>query len=147
MAKRLGLDCRLYRNTGTYAAPNWVLIDNVRDLTLSLSKAEADLTTRANNRWRATIGTLKELEVEFEMVWDTEDTNFTALFDAFLNGTAIEFLILDGAVSAPGSLGLRATCEVMQFDRAEPLEDGVKASVVIKPAYASNAPEKYTAGS
>ncbi len=40
---------------------------------------------RANNGWRATVGTLKDASLEFEMVWDTVDTDFTAIRDAFLN--------------------------------------------------------------
>lgn len=34
---------------------------------LNLEKGEADVTTRANNGWRATKGTLKEGSIEFEM--------------------------------------------------------------------------------
>lgn len=46
-------------------------------MTLSLETGEADVTTRANSGWRATVGTLKEASVEFEMVWDTADAGFT----------------------------------------------------------------------
>ena len=35
-------------------------ITNVKDLTVSLEKAEADASTHANNDWRATVGTLKD---------------------------------------------------------------------------------------
>ena len=79
MAIRLGLNAKLYRNTGSYASPTWDEIGNVKDVTLNLESAEADVTVRANNGWRATVPTLKEASVEFEMVWDTEDDDFTAI--------------------------------------------------------------------
>jgi len=68
MSVRLGLDAKLYRNTGTYDTPTWVEMTNVKDLTLNLESGEADVTTRANNGWRATVATLKDGSIEFEMV-------------------------------------------------------------------------------
>jgi hypothetical protein len=73
MAVKLGLDAKLYRNTGTYAAPVWNEIKNVKDVTLNLEAGEADVTTRGNNGWRATVATLKDGSIEFEMVWDSAD--------------------------------------------------------------------------
>ena len=61
MAVKLGLDAKLFRNTGTFATPTWNEITNVRDVTLNLEAGEADVTTRGNNGWRATVATLKDL--------------------------------------------------------------------------------------
>ena len=144
MAIRLGLNAKLYRNTGSYASPTWNEIGNVKDVTLNLESAEADVTVRANNGWRATVPTLKDASVEFEMVWDTEDADFEAIKDAYLGNTTIEILALDGPVSGTGSSGnqgLRATCSVTAFSRSEPLEEALSVSVTLKPAYAVNAPE------
>ncbi|MHB8973306.1 MAG: hypothetical protein ACYC3X_24050 [Pirellulaceae bacterium] len=71
MSVKLGLDAKMFRNTGTHAAPVWNEIKNVRDVTLSLETGEADATTRGNNGWRATVATLKDGSVEFDMVWDS----------------------------------------------------------------------------
>ena len=73
MSIKLGMNGKLYRNTGTYEAPAWEEIANAKDVTLSLETGEADVTTRANNGWKASKATLKDGSVEFEMVWDTED--------------------------------------------------------------------------
>ena len=43
-------------------------ITNVKDLTVSLEKAEADTSMRANNGWRATVGTLKDASIEFTVL-------------------------------------------------------------------------------
>lgn len=141
MGIKLGMEAKLYRNTGDFATPVWVELTNVKDLTLSLEKGEADVTTRANGGWRALAGTLKDGSIEFEMVWDTQDAGFTAIKDAWFNDTPIEFAVMDGDVAASGSQGLRATMEVFNFSRNEPLEEAVTVSVTIKPTYAANAPQ------
>jgi len=140
MSVKLGLDAKIFRNTGTYAAPVWNEIKNVRDVTLSLETGEADATTRGNNGWRATVATLKDGSVEFDMVWDSADDDFTAIRDAFLNKTALEMAVLDGDVAAAGSQGLRASFMVTNFSRNEPLEEAITASVTVKPTYSANPP-------
>lgn len=144
MSVKLGLDAKLYRNTGTQPAPVWNEVTNVRDLTLNLEAGEADVTTRGNNGWRATVATLKDGSVEFEMVWDTEDDDFGAIRDAFLNHTAIEFAVMDGDIIAAGSQGLRATCMVTNFSRNEALEEAITVSVTVKPTYSATPPEWMT---
>ncbi len=141
MGIRLGLDAKLYRNTGTYAAPVWVEMPNVRDVTLNLETGEADVTTRGNSGWRATVATLKNGSVEFQMVWDTADAGFTAIQQAYFNNTTIEFAVMDGDITISGNQGLRATMGVTNFSRKEGLEDAITVDVSIKPAYAANAPE------
>jgi hypothetical protein len=140
MSVKLGLDAKMFRNTGTYATPVWNEIKNVRDVTLSLETGEADATTRGNNGWRATVATLKDGSVEFDMVWDSADDDFTAIRDAFLNKTALEMAVLDGDVAAAGSQGLRASFMVTNFSRNEPLEEAITASVTVKPTYSANPP-------
>ena len=141
MGFKLGMEARLYRNTGTYETPTWTEIDNVKDVTLNLETGEADVTTRANNGWRATAATLKDGSVEFEMVWDTADAGFTAIQEAYFDNTSIEFAIMDGDIATSGTQGLRATMAVTNFSRNEPLEEAITVSVTIKPTYADNAPE------
>ena len=141
MSVKLGLDAKLFRNTGTYGTPTWNEITNVRDVTLNLEAGEADVTTRGNNGWRATVATLKDGSIEFEMVWDSADDDFTAIRDAFLNKTAVELAVLDGDVLTTGSQGLRASFMVTSFSRNEPLEEAITVSVTMKPTYSVNPPE------
>jgi len=141
MAVKLGMNGKLYRNTGTYEAPTWTEITNVKDLTLNLEKGEADVTTRANDGWRANQPTLKEASIEFDMVWDTEDAGFAAVQDAFFNDTTLEVAVMDGDIEEAGTEGLRATVGVSTFSRGEPLEEAMTVSVTLKPAYSTHAPE------
>ena len=137
MATRLGLDAKLYRYTGTI----WEEIANVKDVTLSLEKGEADVTTRANGGWRATVGTLKDASIEFQMVWDTGDAGFAAIQQAFFNNTPIEVAVMSGPITDVASEGLQATCDVLNFTRNEALEEALMVDVTLKPTYSATAPQ------
>lgn len=142
MAIRLGMDCKLYfNNGGTWVAPTWSEIGNAKDVTLNLETGEADVTTRGNAGWRATMATLKEGSIEFEMVWDSDDDSFNAFQQAYFNNTPIEVAAMDSDITQSGSTGLHADFSVTNFSRNEPLEEAVTASVTIKPTYSANAPE------
>lgn len=145
MGVKLGLDAKLYRNTADYASPTWVEVTNVKDLTLNLEAGEADVTTRGNAGWRATIAALRDGSIEFEMVWDTADAAFTAIKNAFFGGTTVEFAVMDGDIETAGSQGLRAMMAITNFSRSEPLEEAIKVSVTAKPTYSTNPPEWMTA--
>ena len=138
---KLGMEAKLYRNTGTHAAPVWAEVGNVKDVTLSLEKGEADVTVRANAGWRAKVGTLKEGTVEFEMIWDTADAAFQAMKNAFFSDAALEMAVMDGPIAQSGSQGLRAAFSIIKFDRKEPLEEAITVSVSMSPTYADFAPE------
>jgi len=141
MAAILGMNGKLYRNTGVWATPVWAEVKNVTSVTLNLEKSEADVTTRKNKGWRAMIGALKEGSVDFEMIWDTSDDDFQAFVDAWLNDTIIDVAVMDGDIISAGSEGLRAEMAVITVTRQEPLEEAMKATVNIKPTYSENAPE------
>jgi hypothetical protein len=140
MASKLGLEAKLFRNTGTYATPVWNEITNVKDLTLTLEKGEADTSTRAAAGWKTSRGTLKEATVEFDMVWDTLDDDFAAIRDSFLNGTLVDLAVLDGGSAVVGSQGFRSPCEVLKFTRNEQLTEAITVSVTLKPTYSANPP-------
>lgn len=146
MGIRLGMEAKLYRNTGDYETPAWQEVANVKDLTLSLEKGEADFTTRGNGGWRATVGTLKDASIEFQMIWDTDDAAFVAIQQAFFGNTAIEFAVMDGDIADADSEGLRATFDIFNFTRNENLEEAIQVDVSMKPTYAANAPEWINGG-
>ena len=141
MGVKFGLDAKLYFcAAGIGGTPTWTELTNVKNVTLNLQKGEADVTTRANNGWKATAGTLKEGSIEFEMVWDTADAGFTAIKDAYFNNTTIGLAAMDGAVATTGSQGLWADCMIIDFSRDEPLEEALSVKVTAKPTYSANAP-------
>jgi hypothetical protein len=139
MAVVIGKDAKLYRNTATWDSPTWNEIENCKDATLNLESGEADVTTRGSD-WRQTEPSLKEGTTEFEMIWDTDDDDFTAIRTAWQNGSTIEMAVMDGDITVAGSEGLRADFKITNFTRSEPLEEALTASVTAKPARTTNTP-------
>lgn len=137
MGIRLGMEAILnYKVGGVGGGGAWTALGNARDVTLNLESGEADVTTRANAGWRATVATLKEASVEFEMVWDTADAGFTAIKNAFFNNDPIGLQILDGAAGQ----GLQADFSITNFSRNEALEEAITVSVTAKVTYSATAP-------
>ena len=134
----LGMDCKLYFKTALLTGPpdgtGWTELDNAKDVNLQQENGEADITTRANNGWRATAATLKEATIEFEMLWKPSDAAFTAILNAWLNAGEIAIAALDGAIEEEGNQGLVSNCTVTSFTRNEPLEEAVTVSVTLKPS-------------
>lgn len=146
MSHVLSENAKFYRNSGSYGSPSWDLISNVKDLTLNLDKDETDVTTRASGGFKEFVDGLIDASIEFSMLWDTADTNFTAIRTAFFAKTAVEFLILDGDEGTAGSQGLRVTCMVKGFTRNEALGEALMVDVNIRPTKNANAaPAWYTA--
>jgi hypothetical protein len=140
----LGLEAKLYRNTGTYASPTWDEVKNVKDLSLGLEKSEADVSNRESG-WEMIRGALKKATIEFQMIYDTADTDWTAFKNAFLNGTAVELAVMDGPIATAGSEGLRASFEVLKWSHSQNLEEALMTDISIKPTRADNPPAWYVA--
>jgi predicted secreted protein len=128
------MEAKIYYGTAGTAASKE--LTNVKDVTLNLEAGEADVTTRGNKGWRATVGTLKEGSVEFEMVWDSADAGFSAIKDAYFNNKPVALKILD----YENGEGLDADFSITNFSRSEPLEEAITVSITAKPTYSTRAP-------
>ena len=133
MAVVLGLDAILMRVTAGQTAATEV--KNVKDLTLSMESGEADVTTRATSGWKASIATLKEASLEFGILYDTEDADFTAFRDAYFGNTPLALFVTDGNGS-----GLDADWSITGFSVEQPLEEALTVSVTAKPTASTRAP-------
>jgi hypothetical protein len=142
MSSKFGFEAKLYYKIGGLSgAGSWVELANAKDVTLSLEKGKADVTTRAANGWRASKGTLKDATIEWEMVWDTDDAGFAAIQDAFFNNKVIGIRCLDSAGSAEeNAQGLEADMDIINFSRKEPLEEALTVSVSAAPTYSDTPP-------
>lgn len=134
----LGMNAKIYQGTAGSALSGLAEMGNVKDVTLSLEAGEADVTTRANQGWRATAPTLRECTAEFEMLWKPGDTGFDAIKTAYLTAGSIRLAVLtgekspDGIATVAGSEGPLADFSITNFSRSEPLEEGVMVSVTAK---------------
>lgn len=136
----LGMNAKLYRNTGSYASPTWNLIDQVKDVTLNMTADEADTTTRASGGWASSLPTTRKIEVSFQMLAKTGDEDISAIQSAFFNNTDLEIAALSGPVTDSDSKGVRFTGRVYTFSRNEAIADAQTFDVTIKPAPAANNP-------
>lgn len=135
----IGADCKLYRNTGTYETPVWDLIDIVENVSLNIEVGEADGSNRSSD-WKITKPALKDGSVEFNLINESGHADFEAIRDAVLNKTLLDLAVMDGAITADGSQGLRAEMHLFGFSRDEQLEQVVKIATKAKPGSITNAP-------
>ena len=133
MAIVLGLDAKLLR--GTAGATAATEVTNVKDLSLNLESGEADVTTRATVGWKASVATLKEASLEFGMLYDTEDADFTAFQEAYFSNTPLALFVTDGSGG-----GLDADWSITGFSMEQNLEEAVTVSVTAKPTASTRAP-------
>jgi hypothetical protein len=136
MAVIRGKDFKLYRNTDSPYdnSPTWALVPNVKDLTRNLEKTLADASVRGST-FRQQVGTMKDLSLDFQMVYDPTDSDVTAFETAFFADGDVEILVLDGLISASGSKGLRFMAQVTNFTVNEALEDVGLVDVTLVPGY------------
>ena len=135
----LGLNCVLYRGEAGQTASTEMT--NVKDVELNLTTGEADITTRAANGWRAYAATLKEASLTFQMNYEADDTDLKAIQTAFMNNSAISFLVGDDKGN-----GLDADFVITEFNIPQPLEEAVTVSVTARPTLSTRAPSWKTAG-
>lgn len=70
------------------ATPTYVVVDNVTDLSVSISTDTRDTTTKNNAGYRALLPGLKSLSVNFTALYATDATQgFNELMTAYNNGT------------------------------------------------------------
>ena len=135
----LGLNCVLYRGEAGQTASTEM--KNVKDVEMNLTTGEADITTRAANGWRSYAATLKEASLTFQMNYESDDADLKAIQTAFMNNSAIAFLVGDDKGN-----GLDADFVITEFNIPQPLEEAVTVSVTAKPALSTRAPSWKTAG-
>ena len=125
----LGMNAKIYIGGKEFA--------NVKDVTMNFSRATADVTTRANDGWRANVGTLREATASFQMVkyadntGDDTNNNAETILSAFLGRDGNDLLqvaILDAAPDKGGE-GVYGFWSVTSCNRNEALEDAVTYDV------------------
>lgn len=127
MGTKVGTDCKLYYGAAGSTPAGELTI--ARDVTLNQERGEADVTSRGSGGHKSYKPTLKDATLEFEIVEDTTNAGYTALRDAYLNGTAVALAARDGASGE----GLDADWIITNFSRNEPLEDAVTVNVTARP--------------
>lgn len=138
MSKQVGLDMKLYRDTGGgYGTETWEEIANVRDLSAPDAFSEADVSRRAIGV-KQSEPTLRDVSIEWEMVHDPADTDFAAIQSAYYAKTALVLAMANDNIATSGTEYLAVQCKILKFERQEPLEGAVTYAVTAKPCWPGN---------
>jgi hypothetical protein len=135
----VGLQCKMYRNSGNYSVPTWNEIPIVRDLTLNLEKGEAQVKARFST-WEQILPLLKSASIEFDILAETSSANddHDTLRDAFIDDTVLDLAIAEGNIATSGYEYFRFDALLVKFGRGEPLEGVSTVSITAKHAYTTS---------
>lgn len=129
---KIGLNAKLYRNTGSFAMPTWVEVTNIQDLDLVDSMDEFDATTRGSGGMAESEPTVRNIEVTFNMK-NNADTNMIAFRTAYATRASVDLQILDGPIATVGSHGVRGRFKFHEFGKPQNLRDGQMLNLRAKP--------------
>lgn len=154
MAFVLGKDHKLYVQTtgtraawpGSGAAPNLLEVTKIADLSFSGEAAVADASVRGGGSFRQSLPTLKDADVEFEMIYDSADTAVDFIQAAWLAGSVFGCAVLNGGSATAGSEGIWMDAVVTGFEWNQELEEVGKVAVTLKNALSNVALAWVTVG-
>lgn len=134
MAAILGLDAKTYF-IGSVGSPVWTNeVGPIREETINLEKALADVTDRRAKGWRLQVGTLKEGTVDLQMVYDPEDADYNEFSNAFFNNTQVALGFMDGDCTVTGTYyGLLGAFDVTSLSQPRQLEEAILVDVTVTP--------------
>ena len=148
MAKRIGIDCKLYTCltggvfnafNGSSNAPgsaSLTLVSTVKDVSWSMSRGSADKTTRAaaSEGIRYTEPTLGDLTLELTFLDDEDDAHLDLLKVAMVDRSEVPYAAMNHLEASAGSDGVTANFKIHDFSRAEPIDDMAAVTVTLRPS-------------
>ena len=140
-----GFDCVLEVNSTGVTGGVWVPVLLARDVTVNLSRAEIDVSSRGGDGWRERIGGLKDLSIEFDMLDATADPGYVIIRTAFLSGATIGVRAINDAAFGSGGEGPLTLAKIYNFTRGEPLENALTLNITLMPARGATVPTWETA--
>lgn len=113
---KTGQKMKAYRNTGTAAAPTWVEVSEIGDVSISdFKRILAQLKRRAKDFTKNLPAMLDSIGIDIRLLWGLGATNHTAIRTAFLAGTTEEWAIMSGTITDSGEQGLRLPIIIEDF--------------------------------
>lgn len=116
-----GVDAKMYRNTGTFGTPVWVLVTCVQDVTVNGEGVEAPANKRGTVYGRVAV-TLLNLSEEFTLLYIPGDAGYEAIRSAFFARSMIDLAFSSGLIATSGSEYVRHESNITKCTRNEPLE-------------------------
>lgn len=136
MRAKTGGNMFMYRSTGTFLVPVWILVAAVEDVSISdLTRKLAEIRLRSSQFTKNLAALIDTITVEFKMWYGIDSTNFTALQQMFFGGSVEEWAIMDEPITVNGAQGLRCPMLVGEFPVDEGIENAASVAVGLKTAY------------
>lgn len=140
---KTGINSGAYRNAGTYGTPTWTEATSVRDVTPSFAWDMVDASARAT---KAKLYAKTQVDLGAQLVVRADDlaADYQALFDAAVSQTAVvDYLILDGDITAEACRGMRAEFVVSISGQTQGAGDVIYTTFDLKPTYTTNGVPKW----
>lgn len=128
----LGINCKVYRNTGSYGTPTWTAVDAFRDVTLRYSWDEVEAPSRAS-KIKSVLKALGDYHATGEIKCSYTDAGYLAITAALNSQTSnIDLLILNGTSSTNGAEGVRLDALITTGDEDQGIGNALYRSVTMK---------------
>jgi hypothetical protein len=138
MAVKLGIKCKVYRNTSAFTTPSWSENKRISDATYTETPDEGSADDRGS-RVHQTEPTMYAVECSGKMRVDPDDAEYVAFRDAHAQDLGLDLLILDGANTVVGSEGSRGWFKVFGWSEAQELTTVLYRDFVLKPCVPQDA--------
>lgn len=145
---KVGIEGAVYRNTGTYGSPTWTEVTLVRDVDPKFPWDMGDASSR-ETRAKLYAKTMIDIAVSLTVRADDANTGYQALFDAAMSPTTVlDMLVLDGPLTAEGSMGVRSHFNASETGQSQGASDVIYTTFELKPGWSSEGyPSKIEVGS
>lgn len=137
----LGITSKFYVNTATYGAPTWTIVDLVSDLKIGAKWNEGESSVR-RTRVQTMEPTNLALELTGKIRKNISNQAYDVIRSAYLEGTLVDVLVLDGPVTTNTSEGVRFEGCVFDMSEDQGLQAVIFKEFTIKPsAQTDNVPQ------
>lgn len=143
---RIGLDGKLYWNSGTFASPVWNEMKFVVDASMNIEVNEVNGDSR-NAAWELVLAGLIKGTIEFNIKQDDSDDDWEEMLTRMLAKTPTEFLFMDGDVTVTGEKGIHMIGLVMKGADDQKLQNVNELACSVRPTPNTDlpVPVRYTA--
>jgi hypothetical protein len=135
MTIKVGNDMKAYHNTGTNAAPTWVEMKQIGDVTLDLNVGEAEIDLREST-WLLNLPAKLSASINIALA---NNPGMTTVFDVlrtnFLARNIKQYATCNGVLATTGTEYLKLFCFISAFPWAQPTQEMSSHDMVLTPAY------------
>jgi hypothetical protein len=136
---KLGVNAKLYKNTGTRGSPTWVDLSFVQDLTLNMGYDKIMAVSRGSRVNKEVKGNMT-VSITGKIL-DTNSTAYVTLWgEAVAPDAILDLLVLNGSRTKAGSRGLRFDGQVMLASEPQGRSDIIAPDFEAFPTPTENEP-------